>query len=491
MTVPSPPKLRRPMTVMLVVALITALAAPAAAAAVGTTPTAAPTTTSPSIPDPVTTSPTLVAGTTVPPTTQPPTTPPPTTQSTPPTTAAPTTTTAPSTTTTTAPTTTTTVVSPAQVAALLQSLNADLARLDAIQAFAQAKAAAAQGASSANAAPAATPVDAALAKAAADDLAASKTEITARHDIAGARHRLSEMAVAMYVHADAAAPSAGTATGNWADRSVLLALLLGQERREASSASRRLSQADAAMAGARARADQLVAARTAAILASAHNVVDTTTTSTTTTLPPTAAPALPPGVPRPGGVAPPKSKSTPVRPPPDNRGPSILGPATLTADELAGWFATTGHVASLTVPLDNLVGDYHDAGMTVGVRADIAFAQAILETGYFAYPAGGQLTTADNNFAGIGACDSCTSGFGFPDAKTGVAAQLQLLHEYASAQPVGGPLPARAGPSGCCGTWMALTGVWATASNYGYTILGLYKRMVEWAIPRRSANAGL
>jgi hypothetical protein len=479
MTVLSPPKLRRPMTVLFAVGLVTALAAPAAAdPVVTTTTTTAPPLTSPSIADPTTTSTTIA----VPPTTQPPTT-----QTTPPTTAAPTTTTAPSTTTTTAaPTTTTTLVSPAQVADLLRSLNLDLARLSAIQAFAQARAAAAQAASSPTSTPAATPVDMALAKAAADDLAASRADNAARDDIATARHRLSEMAVAMYVHADSATPTGATAIGNWANRSVLLALLLGQERRELSSATRRLAQADAAMAAARTRAHQLVETRTAAILAAAHNVVDTTTTTapTTTTRPPAPQPGAPAPVPS-------TAKPAPRRPPADTRGPSILGPARLTADELSGWFATTGHVAALTVPLVNLAGFYQDAGVTVGVRADIAFAQAILETGYFGYPAGGQVTTADNNFAGIGACDSCTSGFSFADAKTGVAAQLQLLHEYASVQPVGGPLPAKAGPSGCCGTWMALTGVWATASNYGYAILKLYKLMVEWVIPRRSASAGL
>jgi hypothetical protein len=38
---------------------------------------------------------------------------------------------------------------------------------------------------------------------------------------------------------------------------------------------------------------------------------------------------------------------------------------------------------------------------------------------------------------------------------------------------------------------MALTGVWATASNYGYAILTLYKHIVEWVLPRRSSGAGL
>jgi len=50
------------------------------------------------------------------------------------------------------------------------------------------------------------------------------------------------------------------------------------------------------------------------------------------------------------------------------------------------------------------------------VRGDVAFAQSILETAGFANP--GSAPT-DNNFAGIGWCDTCAHGFDFPDAPTG------------------------------------------------------------------------
>ena len=57
----------------------------------------------------------------------------------------------------------------------------------------------------------------------------------------------------------------------------------------------------------------------------------------------------------------------------------------------------------------------------------------MLETGSFSYPAGGQVRGTDNNFAGMGACDSCNGGNRFPDARTGVRAQLQQLRVYADA----------------------------------------------------------
>jgi hypothetical protein len=38
---------------------------------------------------------------------------------------------------------------------------------------------------------------------------------------------------------------------------------------------------------------------------------------------------------------------------------------------------------------------------------------------------------------------------------------------------------------------MALSGVWATATGYGYGILKTYVRMLEWAVAERSRGAGL
>ena len=79
------------------------------------------------------------------------------------------------------------------------------------------------------------------------------------------------------------------------------------------------------------------------------------------------------------------------------------------------------------MPIEVLAQIYLDEGARTGVRGDVAFAQSILETGGFANP--GSAAT-NNNFAGIGWCDSCKHGFDFPDAKTGVRAQLQLLRIY-------------------------------------------------------------
>lgn len=203
------------------------------------------------------------------------------------------------------------------------------------------------------------------------------------------------------------------------------------------------------------------------------------TISTTTT-----KPGKPPGRGSPGSVA-----ASVTLPPPVS--PSILGASMLTQDELAAWFASTSHNANVTVPIQQLAADYQQAGITTGVRFDVAFAQSVVETGYFSFPSYGQLTPADNNFAGIGACDSCAHGWRFPDALTGVSAQMELLESYASTTKVDTHLIGNVGVGGCCPTWMALAGKWASSLEYGISIMTVYQQMLAWVIPQRLQAAGL
>lgn len=170
----------------------------------------------------------------------------------------------------------------------------------------------------------------------------------------------------------------------------------------------------------------------------------------------------------------------------------ILGPARLSAEELTAWFTGTRHHARTTVPIGELAGYYIEEGAAAGVRSDIAFAQSMLETGGFSYPAGGQVLGTDNNFAGMGACDSCSTGNRFPDARTGVRAQVQQLRVYADANLTNAALnPPAVNPKldrhflkGKVTTWAGLTGTWATARTYGDRILEIYEQMLAWLTDR-------
>jgi hypothetical protein len=102
--------------------------------------------------------------------------------------------------------------------------------------------------------------------------------------------------------------------------------------------------------------------------------------------------------------------------------------------------------------------------------------------------------TTHNNFAGIGACDSCPTGFDFATPLAGVRAQAQLLHAYADnalriatlANPAVGSNPDRLSVRGCCPTWNKLTGTWATDPNYGPKLMTVYLSMLQFALVDRT-----
>jgi hypothetical protein len=163
----------------------------------------------------------------------------------------------------------------------------------------------------------------------------------------------------------------------------------------------------------------------------------------------------------------------------------IMGPSRLTAADLAAFVRVNGGTPNITVPLEELAQAYIDEGQKVGVRGDVAFAQSIVETGFFGFR-NSMVEPTDNNFAGIGACDSCTRGFSFPTAQLGVRAQMQLLRVYVDRRVSADSLPdplllpgtLRLGFRGRVQSWWDLTGRWATAPDYGNVVYDVYNRIV-------------
>jgi hypothetical protein len=164
----------------------------------------------------------------------------------------------------------------------------------------------------------------------------------------------------------------------------------------------------------------------------------------------------------------------------------ILGPSRLTAKQMSDYIKAQNYHPNITVPIEMLAQIYLDEGARTGVRGDVAFAQSILETGGFANPGS---SATNNNFAGIGWCDSCKHGIDFPDAKTGVRAQLQLLRTYVDPNfpevdykdkiLLRGTLTL--GFRGKVQTWWDLWGTWATGALYGQRVYDIYERMVAFA----------
>ncbi|MEH7112278.1 glucosaminidase domain-containing protein [Neobacillus niacini] len=123
------------------------------------------------------------------------------------------------------------------------------------------------------------------------------------------------------------------------------------------------------------------------------------------------------------------------------------------------------------------LGDYY------GIRGDVAFAQAMLETDYFRFT--GTVRNDQNNFAGIGATGGGVRGASFSTPEKGVLAHLQHLYAYASTAPLPNRFPLvdprfHLVNRGSATTWIALNGNWAVpGTSYGQSILNLYKRMTE------------
>lgn len=161
----------------------------------------------------------------------------------------------------------------------------------------------------------------------------------------------------------------------------------------------------------------------------------------------------------------------------DDGTPSILGPSTLTVSDLRAWWANTGRgqPPRLGLGIDDLIAVYLSEGDAEGVRGDMAFAQAIAETGYFT-----NSDTAINNFAGIAHYDGASSGSAFASPVIGVRAHIQLLKKYAEGNDAALANPnvaPRAGASSA--TWGGLAGTWASSPTYWTLLSNVYGPMLN------------
>ena len=77
---------------------------------------------------------------------------------------------------------------------------------------------------------------------------------------------------------------------------------------------------------------------------------------------------------------------------------------------------------------------YIEEASAEGVKAEVAFCQAMHETGWLKF--GGQVSIEQFNFAGLGATDGGASGASFPNVRTGIRAHIQHLKAYANNEPL-------------------------------------------------------
>jgi hypothetical protein len=178
----------------------------------------------------------------------------------------------------------------------------------------------------------------------------------------------------------------------------------------------------------------------------------------------------------------------------------VLQREQLTAPQIAAWFRSTpARVAAYraSVPVEVLAQLFVEEGRAEGISGDVAFAQAVLETGNFGWPDGGQVRHTYNNFGGLGACDggTCTVAR-FPTARIGVRANIHHLRAYADPNvteevltyPLASPRFHLVTPKGKAPNWEDFGGGnWATDPAYATKILNLHASMRAHA----EANGGL
>lgn len=128
-------------------------------------------------------------------------------------------------------------------------------------------------------------------------------------------------------------------------------------------------------------------------------------------------------------------------------------------------YAVLGPSASFAAPVgtQDWAALYRDEAPKSGIRAEVAFAQALHETGNFTFP--GDVPASYNNPCGLGATGGKGVGNQFPTKRAGVVAHLQHLLRYFTPDhtPYCAPLvdPRHGAHWGLANDLRQLTGHWA------------------------------
>ena len=169
----------------------------------------------------------------------------------------------------------------------------------------------------------------------------------------------------------------------------------------------------------------------------------------------------------------------------------IEGTSAVTANNLAMYFKRKNGVYSTfyknsdAPTIEKFCQIYVEEAKAEGIKVEVAFMQAMVETGWLKF--GGSVQISQYNFAGIGALDGGVQGATFKTVREGVRAQIQHLKAYANEKSLNNTqvdprfhlvkrgsakyvewLGQKENPNGYG---------WATAEGYGYKILRLIKEL--------------
>lgn len=129
---------------------------------------------------------------------------------------------------------------------------------------------------------------------------------------------------------------------------------------------------------------------------------------------------------------------------------------------------------------------YIEIGRVYGIKGDMAFCQAILETGWFKFEGGTAVKASQHNYCGLGVGRRGSRGESFAKISDGVTAHIQHLYAYVTDKslPEGERLldpRFNMVRRGCASTWHDLNMRWAMNNTYADAILRLYQKLVDFA----------
>lgn len=162
---------------------------------------------------------------------------------------------------------------------------------------------------------------------------------------------------------------------------------------------------------------------------------------------------------------------------------TIAGPAEASRDQAVVVLRRYNPKLPIKATPEEIVDLYYQEAGREGLRWDIVFCQALLETGLFRF--GGTVVPEQNNFCGLGTTSATVRGAYFPTPRDGVRAHVQHLMAYTTdrlpATPVIDPryylVYKGKVQNGFYTRWSQLNGKWATGSYYAEKILNLHEQM--------------
>lgn len=164
---------------------------------------------------------------------------------------------------------------------------------------------------------------------------------------------------------------------------------------------------------------------------------------------------------------------------------SIMGEPIATKEQCVSYLFRHNPFPLINTTPQELVDLYYAEGAAEGIRSDVAFAQALHETGNFHY--GGDVVNLQNNYCGLGTTGKGVKGAWFPSPRSGVRAQIQHLLAYTTTRPPHTPiidpryeLVKNSDKFAQSHTWTQLNGKWAVPGRtYGQMILKIHENIIR------------